>query len=51
MFSMFLCKCSKEDNFQIIREYDLRTGKLIDISFRCAECGKEYSLEEVEVMS
>ncbi|MNI98978.1 hypothetical protein D3C73_1579420 [compost metagenome] len=49
MLSMFLCKCSKEDSFQIIREYDAITGELQNIYFRCFECGKDYSLEEVKI--
>lgn len=47
MLSLFLCHCSLEDSFQIIREYDT-VGELINLYFRCFECGKDYSLEEVK---
>ena len=49
MISMFLCECAKEDSFQIIREYDNKTGDFKKIYFRCFECGKDYTLAEVKV--
>jgi hypothetical protein len=51
MVSIFLCKCTKEDNFQIIREHDRETEELIKIYFRCSECGRDYSLEEIKAVS
>lgn len=48
MISLYLCDCVKEENFQIVRLYDPKSGLLQNIYFRCDNCGKEHSLEDVK---